>query len=276
MTLRELVHHVVRDRVQHSGRPLGELRGIGLQPFPQRSQRAVPPVPHGDHEVLADEHHDLAGAHHLARCRELLVLHVADRLEHGEERLPYRSTLGRWWASIASSTASGCRSKRSATPTNSWSVGSCRPRARRNHPSPPHPLHRVDWITALRECGRRPGRSRSSPPRNPAGERAGWLRSTRGRRRASRATFQEAADPSRPVTFQQIPCHRHPCLLAWVPSRRASRALASQSARPASAADEPVGTERSALFPGCGQGVRTRTHIDPAAPEGRRAGASTA
>jgi len=47
----------------------------------------VPAVPDRHHEVLADEHHDLAGVDHLARRRQLFVLHVADRLEDREQRL---------------------------------------------------------------------------------------------------------------------------------------------------------------------------------------------
>jgi hypothetical protein len=83
-----VVHHVVGDRVQHGGRALGELPRVRLQTLAHRAERAVPPVPHGDDEVPADEHHDLAGVDDLAGRGQLRVLHVTDGLEHGEQRLP--------------------------------------------------------------------------------------------------------------------------------------------------------------------------------------------
>ncbi len=51
-------------------------------------------MPHGDHEVPPGEHHQLAGLHHLAGGRELVVLHVADGLEDGEQHVVVALDLG--------------------------------------------------------------------------------------------------------------------------------------------------------------------------------------
>ncbi len=51
-------------------------------------------VAHGDHEVGADEHHDLAGGDDLAGGGQLVVVEVGDGLEYDEEGVAVTLDLG--------------------------------------------------------------------------------------------------------------------------------------------------------------------------------------
>ena len=80
---RVLVHvdDVVGDRVQHLGGPDGQPLGIGLELAADRGQVAALTVADGDHVVDADEDH------HLAELEHLVVVDVAQRLQHDEQRV---------------------------------------------------------------------------------------------------------------------------------------------------------------------------------------------
>ena len=84
-------------------------------------QRAALAVADGDHEARAREHH------HLADLDRLGAVHVPGGLEHEKQRAPNTSSFGRWWAWTASSTASGCSSKRVPTASTTSGLGSWRP-----------------------------------------------------------------------------------------------------------------------------------------------------
>lgn len=205
-------------------------------------------MPHGDHEVRPGEHHDLAGAHHLARGRQLLVLHVADRLEHGEERLPVPLHLGPLVRldRVLDRQRMQLEELRDARELLVRRLVQTEPDEAR--PAPAHPGHDVDRISGLghadtvpvghavhhRGAQRGTGGVAQIHPRPPAGQPC---------------HLPQAAGPAQPRDLPQTARHGHPNLPAWVPSRCVSRALAGQFARPAERANGPVETGDSALFP---------------------------
>ncbi len=226
-----VVHHVVRDRVQHRGRALGQLAGVGLQLLAQRAQRAVPAVPHRDHEVLADEDHDLAGVHHLAGGCEFLVLDVADRFEHREERLAIVLHLGALVGLDGVLHGQGVQVEELGD-ARELLVG----RLVQAEPDEAlallaDPLHGVHQVAAR-------GGADTVPVRHAVHHRGAQRGAGRVTQVDARAPpgqpshLAEAADPAEARDLPQIPCHGHLHLLAWSSSRR-SRALARQSARPA-------------------------------------------
>src|SRR5437868_10073616 len=88
------VDDVVGDGVQDpGGTPVHQL-GPALKALAHLAQRAVLAVPHGHHEVGAEEDHDLAGADDLAGRGELVVVEVGDALEDHEERVAVPLDLG--------------------------------------------------------------------------------------------------------------------------------------------------------------------------------------
>src|SRR4051794_10283383 len=90
----EGVDDEVGDGVQDGGGAQAQQLALVLQPAPQLGQAAVVAVPHGDHIVLAEEDHDLAGVDDLAGGGEVLVLHVPRRLEHHEQVVVVALQLG--------------------------------------------------------------------------------------------------------------------------------------------------------------------------------------
>jgi hypothetical protein len=81
----EVVDDVVGDGIEDGGRAQPQQVPLLLQAGPQVGEPRVLAVPHGDHVVRAEEHHDLAGVDHLAGRGQLLVLHVPRGLEHHEQ-----------------------------------------------------------------------------------------------------------------------------------------------------------------------------------------------
>ena len=94
---------------------------MGLEVEPDVVQRAALAVADGDHEARPDEDH------HLADLDRLGAVDVAGGLDHEEQRVAETSSFGRWWACTASSTASGCSSKRLPTASTTSGLGSWRP-----------------------------------------------------------------------------------------------------------------------------------------------------
>ncbi|CAM5355575.1 hypothetical protein SVIOM342S_01957 [Streptomyces violaceorubidus] len=189
--------------------PLASCAGSDSSPSRNGPSEPVPSVPHGDDEVLPGEHHDLAGAHHLARGRQFLVLHVADRLEHGEERLAAALDLGRLVGLDRVLDGQGMQLEelRDTRELLVRRLVQAEPDEARSAPA--HPRHGLDRIATL-------GRADTLP--------VGHAVHHRGTQRGTGVVAQvhprpstgqpshlpEAAGPSQPRDLPQIPRHGHP------------------------------------------------------------------
>ena len=80
------MHHRVRAQLQ--------LLGVGVHALPHVGQSAVFTVANGDHEVLADEDHHLAGFDDLAGQCHRFVRDVIDGLQHQEQCVVVSLQLG--------------------------------------------------------------------------------------------------------------------------------------------------------------------------------------
>lgn len=176
-------------------------------------------MPHRDHEVRADEHHDLAGVDHLARCREFLVFDVADRLEHREQCLAVPLDLRPLMR------LHGVLDRQRVQVEE---LGDTRELlVRRLVQAEPHetvtalahPLHGVDQIAAARGPDAVPVRHAVHHRGTQRGSRGVTQVDPRAPPGQPRHPAQ-AADPSEAGDLPQIPCHGHLGLLAWISSRR--------------------------------------------------------
>ena len=90
------VDHPVADRVHHRPRAGASSSGVGLQVGADAAQLAGRAVPHGDHEVPAEEQHHVPGLDHLGGLGQLVVLARTGRSAATTNvTSPYRSILGR-------------------------------------------------------------------------------------------------------------------------------------------------------------------------------------
>ena len=77
-----VVHHAVEDRVQHGAGSAAQPRLVVLEVLAHLLERAALAVANGDHEVVAEEHQQLAEIDHLLR------IHVARGLQDEKNHVP--------------------------------------------------------------------------------------------------------------------------------------------------------------------------------------------
>ena len=117
-TGRVVVDHVIDHGVQHRHRAEGQPLRICLELLAHVAEAAASTVADRHHVVGADEQLDLCEGDRSAASSYWAGLSTTNRSPS------YTSSLGRWCAAMASSTASSCRPSSSRTASNSAMVGS--------------------------------------------------------------------------------------------------------------------------------------------------------